>query len=44
MGSKKKCWNKMEADKWWMMKAFRVMAVKNYVEPESYDKIVSSNV
>ena len=34
----------MEADKWWMMKAFRVMAVKNYVEPESYNKIVSSNV
>jgi hypothetical protein len=44
MGSKKKCWPEKKRNMYWMMKAFRVMAVKNYVEPESYDKIVSSNV
>jgi len=31
-------------NKWMMMRAFRVMTVKNYIEPESYEQIVSSNI
>jgi len=44
MGSKKKCWSDDKMNKWMMMRAFRVMTVKNYIEPESYVKIVSSNI
>jgi hypothetical protein len=42
--TKKKCMDKKTSDMWWGGKAFRAWAVSNFIEPESYDKIVSSNV
>jgi hypothetical protein len=39
-----KCWNDMKAKEFMMMRAFRLFTVKNFAEPENYDRIVSSNI
>lgn len=34
----------MKAKEFMMMRAFRLFTVKNFAEPENYDRIVSSNI